>query len=358
MASVKERLNQPNNGFTVLRLFLAVLVLTSHEWPIGGYGREPSLLGLPIGHWAVTSFFAVSGFLVTRSRMRTNLTRYLTRRALRIYPGYVVCLCVIAFVFAPLSTLWTRGSSWRWPSAAGYLFDNLSLKIEQNDVGNTLPSAPFARAWDGSLWTLFYDLCCYIGVGLVLSCAIRWHRPLTFAAWCGCVTADVVQRSHLAIHDTTLTNLFYLGCFFFAGALIAQYAARIPVTWHLAGLSVALCGVAAEFGLLSSVGSPALAYLCVWLGMNLVPGRRAQVIDLSFGVFLYAFPMQQMLNFIDIGRLPAPIAVTAAILTTLPIAWLSWTCLEAPALRLKARLTGPSSARASSSAPDAPLRAS
>lgn len=353
MASVEERLNNPNIGFTVLRLVLAVVVLTSHEWPIGGYGREPAVLDLPIGHWAVTAFFALSGFLVTRSRMRTDLGRYLTRRMLRIYPGYLACLCVIAFVFAPLSTVWAGGGSWRWSSAAGYLFDNLSLKIEQNGIANTLPHVPFARAWDGSLWTLFYDLCCYIGVGLVLTCAAHWHHPLTIAAWCCCAAVDTLQNTPDAVHDTTLTNLVYLGSFFFAGALIAQYSDRIPVDLRLAALSVALAAVAAWFGLLSSLGSPAVAYLCVWTGLNLAARHRKQVVDLSFGVFLYAFPVQQMLNFVDIRRLPAGIAVAVAISVTLPIAALSWKYLESPALRLKARLTGPGSAHSSTSSANA-----
>src|SRR5262245_6149816 len=88
------------NSLNFLRLVFALMVIVSHAWPVGGYGDDPRIAGEKLGTWAVAGFFAISGFLIANSRRHAPMGTFLVRRVLRIYPGYLVCLVVVAFAFA------------------------------------------------------------------------------------------------------------------------------------------------------------------------------------------------------------------------------------------------------------------
>jgi peptidoglycan/LPS O-acetylase OafA/YrhL len=57
--------------------------------------------------------------------------------------------------------------------------------------------------------------------------------------------------------------------------------------------------------------------------------------DLSYGVYVYGFPCQQMAAALWTGIRPLPLCVVALSMT-LPLAAASWLVVERPALRLKA----------------------
>ena len=87
------------NSLNLFRLILAALVLFAHSWYITGQrDRARSIQGENLGGWAVAGFFVLSGFLITRSRLRTSPGEYLLHRVARIYPAFVVVLVVTAFV--------------------------------------------------------------------------------------------------------------------------------------------------------------------------------------------------------------------------------------------------------------------
>jgi hypothetical protein len=94
------------NAFGLFRFALAALVIVSHCYPLGGFGRDPLEVvtagRLSLGLFAVAMFFVLSGFLITRSASRTSAVRFLWHRFLRIFPGYWVCLVVCAFILAPM----------------------------------------------------------------------------------------------------------------------------------------------------------------------------------------------------------------------------------------------------------------
>lgn len=334
--AIARQLDPRRNSLNFLRLVFALLVIVSHAWPIGGYGPDPEFAGLSLGGWAVTGFFGISGYLITKSRLSAGFAEYLGRRVLRIYPGYLVCLLVTAFVFAPVSVALGAGSV-RWSSALSFVGHNIALKLEQNGIADTLGHAPVANAWNGSLWTLFFEFLCYLAVGALLF-TTRGRGVLVVAAFVGCAVGDTVLVHGLDVRTGTVENFAWLAATFFAGAVLAVYADRVPLTAPLGVLALVLAPIATHLELLPLLGSLPVAYACLWLGKALPASRIGRTHDLSYGIYIYAFPVQQCVTLRYGDRLPVGVAIALSIALTVPLAALSWFLVERPALQLKGRL--------------------
>ena len=93
-------------------------------------------------------------------------------------------------------------------------------------------------------------------------------------------------------------------------------------------------------------GAPELAYtlglpvIVVLLGTSSWPvlRRTGRFGDVSYGLYIYAYPVQQTVIWWSDNRLPFGVSLTASAAVTVALAWLSWTLVEHPALRLKDRL--------------------
>lgn len=329
-----DRLSSRHNSLNALRLVLAMVVVVSHVPKVRG--QAPLALGdVEIGGWAVAGFFGISGWLVTQSRLRLPLGEFLWRRLLRILPGFWVCLLVTGFVAAPIAALAGPGR-WSPVAAARYLFANLTLYITQAKIGNTLHGRPDPSTWNLSLWTLSYEFLCYLGIAILLCAAVARRRP-SVTVWAfvlvATVNAGLVWGG--TARDTTLQLVFRLGSFFLAGALLLR-CRRIAFTGWGALAALAILIAAAATDQVRVFGALPVAYLCLWLA-RVLPfqsiGRRN---DLSYGVYVYAFPLQQLLTFTGARHWSTPAFAALSMVAVLPLALLSWRVVEQPALRLKA----------------------
>jgi peptidoglycan/LPS O-acetylase OafA/YrhL len=334
MTTIDAGFDPRRNSLNCLRLVLAVAVIVSHTWPLGGYGSDPAIAGETLGTWAVAGFFAISGYLIATSRLHLPFGTFVVRRVLRIYPGYLVCLVVVAAGFAPLSAALGSGSI-NWGSAASYLVDNLLLKVHQDGISHTLANAPYGPAWNGSLWTLIYEFLCYLAIGALLF-VTRGRRTLVVGALVLCAAVWTVEW-----HAGTtgfVESFGFLGSIFLAGSLIALYADRIPLDWRLGVLGVILVVASGYLHVVPWLGAVPIAYVCLWLGIVLPFQRIGRTNDISYGVYIYAFPMQQLLLVcLNARGLPVGLAVLLSIVCTLPLAAASWFLVERRALALKGR---------------------
>lgn len=325
-----------NNALNLIRFLLAAAVIYSHTYPLGGYGREPNVANTTVGTMAVGAFFALSGYLIAGSRMRLGFRPYVWHRCIRILPAFWVCLIVVAFGFAPLAAL---GSGERWDLGSGltYVTANFTLHINQAGVGGTLASSPVAVDWNGSMWTLFYEFVAYLGAGFLLSSPIiRRHVGLTVG--CALVLMTLLQRvarGTLGITDDFFLHFLWLGCFFLAGMFLWAVSDRLPASPWLAGLSAAALIPIAMFGYFTLLGPLLLAYLLLWVG-GAVSTRVLAANDVSYGLYIYAFPVQQSLVLANAHTVmpPAAFALLSLVLT-IPVAFASWKLIEKPSLRLK-----------------------
>ncbi|WP_285247167.1 acyltransferase [Pseudarthrobacter sp. efr-133-R2A-89] len=319
-----------DNALNLIRLCLAVLVIVSHAFPIAGFGPDPALGGLGLGSFAVGGFFAISGYLITQSRFRSDLKGYTIRRALRILPGYWACLVFTSVVAAGLAGV-VRGG-WSAVEAGKFIgFDAVMVKAGGSDIGTTLTGLPYPGAWNGSLWTLRFEVLCYIVVGAALTVGFVRRQQLVFPAAFAVATA-----ASLAVHMSGVggvpADLALLVPFFAAGATLRAYAHKLPVSASLALASLVALAAVLAAGQGKSLSALPVAYLMLWLGI-VIPKRFADLCkrdDFSYGTYLYAFPMQQWLVIGGAARFGPAAFIGLSILATAPFAVLSWFLVEQP----------------------------
>jgi peptidoglycan/LPS O-acetylase OafA/YrhL len=332
-----ERFDPRANALNTLRLLFATAVIVAHSYPIGGFGDRPQLGDLDLGILAVAAFFVASGYLISESRQRSTLLRFGWARFLRIFPGFWVCLIVTAFVFAPIAGL-VRGG-WRLTDALSYIGFNSPLAMTQFGIGDTLVGAPYPAAWDGSLWTLEYEIGCYVFIGLFLSVP-RFRRGWWVLGVLTLSTAAGVLR-HFGVLGGVHTEpsaWALLVPFFMAGAVIHRYRQSIPMSPILFVISVLVIAASTSAGWGTVIAPLPLAYCVMWLGAELpllIERVGNGTLDISYGMYIYAFPMQQLLVLAGVHHLGVAAMISASIVVTILPAVLSWVLLEKPCLRFK-----------------------
>lgn len=329
------------NSLNAFRLVLASLVVVSHSWLLSGAGLQPKLGGIDLGTWAVIGFFGLSGFLITRSRLSgRSASSYYWNRALRILPGFLVCILVVAFVLAPISVMLKTGASYSFPSALTYVITNLPLSaqfVSQKGIESTLLGIPVAGVWNGPLWTLFWEACCYLLVGVLVSVVpSRWLRPVVVAMFLVGTSLVILTTAGLLDVSPQVGAVFPLFVAFFAGALAYLFRRSIDVGWPV----LAACGLVMVAAVLVGYAAALVALPLVILMLrfgDLVPLHRVGArYDISYGIYIYGWAVQQMIALVAAGSgMPVGWFVALSLLFTVPLAFLSCLLVERPALARK-----------------------
>ncbi len=327
-------------GFDWVRLGLSAMVILLHSFHTA-YGFRPgeSLAFTPAGPIfaaILPMFFGLSGFLVAGSALRTrNLKVFLTFRVLRIVPALVTEVTLSALVLGTVMTSLPLAAYFTDPHFLSY-FGNIIGWVHFQLPG-VFDANPRASIVNQNLWTLHPELLSYaLMAGLMLSALVYDRRRLTWA-WLAITVAAIALNGATGIFEP---NGNYPGraliYFFLSGVVAYHWRDRIPVDGHLA-----VVAVAAAFGLYwlpqtTFIIQFPLLYLVIWLGMQRFP--RVEWLlrgDYSYGLYLYAYPVQQTLMALFPGAREWYFNLALALPITLGIAMLSWHFVERPALRLK-----------------------
>jgi peptidoglycan/LPS O-acetylase OafA/YrhL len=357
-----EVFDPKNNALNVWRLILATGVIFGHTFALAGHldmleraNRVLPILGQFLSQGWVDGFFAVSGFLITGSWLNNpRLRTYLAARGLRILPGLWVCLIVIAFVFAPLSVAIQGGSASRLLLSSApieYVLNNSVLNILYAGIDGTPRDIPWPHVWNGSIWTLIPELMCYIavaGFGVAGLLKRRWLIPSLFVLMM-VLTALVMRWDTFEELWTPQWILARFALMFLAGALLHQYRDRIPARWSWVVICLIIVFAACLTPNYRLIAAIPFAYAILASGAMIHNKRLRLETDLSYGVYIYAWPMQQMLVVCGFAGLNPIVFSAFAAIATLPLAALSWFVIEKPALSLKSRLKRKSIARAKES---------
>jgi peptidoglycan/LPS O-acetylase OafA/YrhL len=355
--NLAQEFDPRNNALNAWRLALAMGVILWHSFQLTGHHIPYEPAHQLLRDVFVDGFFAISGFLITASWLNNPRPRnYFAARGLRILPGLWVCLAVTAFVIAPIGVAIQGGSAAKLLLSRApimYVLKNSAVVPLQPAVGGTPSGIPWPLGWNVSLWTLIFEVFCYLavaGFGVVGLLNRRWFIPAAFVLvltwsvllppWSAFADKlDLKQKiapgaAWLVLEAVTARLLVM----FLAGALLYQLRNVIPARWSLVAMSVVIVLAAMLMPNYRLVGAIPLAYAIIVSGALIHNERLRLRTDLSYGVYIYASPMQQLLVICGLGSIPLVFAVVAAI-ATLPLAALSWFLVEKPAMSLKSRVT-------------------
>jgi peptidoglycan/LPS O-acetylase OafA/YrhL len=326
------------NNFDVLRLVAAVSVIFSHSFLIAeGTQRREWLVRLTgnqsiLGLCGVFVFFAISGFLVTQSfEVTGDPLRFLAKRVLRVFPGLFVATVLSAFVLAPLVTTLEPGAYFSQPAPYRYVVGNTLLDQGVHELpGVMFVNNPAGLEINGSMWTLRIEFIMYLMVfGLGVT------RLLTLPA-----ALLLLALGIAGLHFEALDMLggwgWLLG-FFAAGMVLYKLRNSRVFDGRIALLAL--------FGLVLSVPLREFiplfplfgCYLALWLALSprlpVIPAARYG--DLSYGLYIYGWPVEQAVIWLTGGRAAWWQVFAIALPATAALAFLSWHLIERPALRLK-----------------------
>ena len=320
----------PRNNFDALRILAALSVAVSHGFALttGSDAAEPVFRlsdgQATLGKIAVCVFFVISGYLIPRSFLRTRDPRSFVRaRALRLLPALAVMLLVVAFLAGPLLSTWPARAYFADATPYWHVALNLSLLDSTDRLPGVFGAVPYRWVVDGSLWTLPVEARCYAVVLLLGVCGLL-NR----------VAAALLLGATLALAKLWLGGeaMWFYACF--AGGMV-MCLWHPPLDGRIATLCAALCVVALLVGGFRIASATFGAYLTLYIALS--PRIRlpdlARFGDISYGVYIWSFPVQQLVAEQAGGVWWINIAVSFPLF--IGLAYASWWGVEAPALVFK-----------------------
>ncbi len=331
-------LDPKHNNLDLFRLIAAALVIYGHAYALNPQAGHTDFLYQALhfdytGSFAVKIFFFISGLVVGNSLLSKQVvSEFLVARFFRIMPALAWVLLVSALVIGPLFTTEAMSAYLRHPQTWAYIWDNLIFESNFRLPG-LFAENPYKSAVNGSLWTLPYEVGAY---SMLLGCfALGLFRlPLLAVAVLVLIWLDAYSgNAYLFTWRPINHEIDLLAPCFATGVAMAYFKNRIDIT--LTGvlglwLIAALFAQSPHFEILFyALSFYALLYLSAhpWV-LRLKPRH-----DLSYGVYLWGFPIQQSLAHVLPGHGVVANQIGALLLSLL-MAWISWTWIEAPGMRM------------------------
>jgi peptidoglycan/LPS O-acetylase OafA/YrhL len=287
---------------------------------------------------AVNGFFAISGFLVAASLIKRGMIDYAISRILRIYPALILCVFVSVFVLGPLFTSLSLNDYFDHPRTWSYLNNAFAVFKMQW----TLPGV-FEQnsrdAFNGSLWTLTVEVYCYILLAALTFLGFRlgrlWGNTLVLIIFAvGVISFDSIPLVGINPRWSRPALYFIVGVFLFLNR------DKILLDRRIAFLAAILAFFSFGEDWFDYIFPPAITYLIFFLAYTTKPIRTDAVVgDISYGIYIYAWPCQQIVANLFPGQTPY-FNMLVSSLIVIPLAWVSWHYVERRVLSYKKVLLG------------------
>lgn len=319
-------------GFDYLRIGLALAVLLIHVINISDHSRWVWLWQswfAPIYLCVLPAFFVLSGFLVAGSLLRNSIPQFLSLRAMRIFPALAVEVIVSAVVLGLLVTRLSVGAYFSSPLFHAYFLTMLG------DIQFTLPGVFDGRPINLQLWTIPFELDCYICLVILSLLGIVRRRGALGAL----IIAAALFMTIMALHGSAYHKGWnvpgrMLVLSFLFGVAGYLFKSVLPYRASLFWASVVAIYIFLNSPNLVFLAAAPLAYATIYIGLKRLPPIPFG--DLSYGVYLFHFPIARAL-FETTGRvMPWQVLLPATLVFTTAFAALSWRFVEKPILGRKA----------------------
>lgn len=306
------------NNFGMIRLLGAFLVICGHMFVLIGE-KVPPVLWASVNSAGVAVFFVIGGYLITLSWLREpKFVRYITKRIFRIFPGLIVCVLVTAFVIGPLVTelpvreYLTNRLTWAYLRNC-FLWSSFALP-------GVFAHNPVPGAVNGSLWCLPVEFLMYLIVPVYISLgnklsasAKKWVygicTMLIIAA--GAIWTTWFYETHYTFLGIDLSQMMCIVPFYFVGIWVAlcqlEGFLNLQVAMVVLFLGAGLVYIPVPFTYICQFFS--IPYVILSLALAEKPFfatcrlfRSGTLPDISYGMFLFSFVIQQLLIQIFLTR--------------------------------------------------------
>ena len=333
------------NNFDFIKILFAWLVIVSHSYVLlGNQGCdwlcEATHHYINFSYFGVKGFITISGYLIFKSLNRSpNLIDYLWKRVLRIYPALIIVLVLsvgLAYlIYQPTNNYFKFNKE-----AFDYILNNLSLYHNQwriHGVFDTLPNT----AINGSLWTMGFEFFFYLM--LLMIYPFRKY-PLVIQIIL-CLTIIILFIGNIYFIDELrvvpfrlrVDFIFELGLFFMIGAFLGA------IDWKdiLYKKQMAIIATIITVAILYFQPNPiwlcfTWPYLVIFIGegsSKFSNWIHANLEDPSYGIYLYAFPVQQ--SIIYFFHPSVTVLLWTSTLIAFGLGILSWKLIEKKTLQFK-----------------------
>ncbi len=314
-----------NLGF--IRFLAAFLVIYAHSFPLSvGYSELDFLMKvsgctMSFGSFAVHIFFISSGLLVTRSLERnSDLKRFAQKRVIRIFPALWMIVILTFLIIGPIvTTLPVReyfGNMQTWK----YL--GSCLLLPEQGIPGVFETNIYPGVINGSLWTLRIELVCYVFLmichawKLTQKKYLKWLYPMFLLGLFLCLFVDMPLF--------LLAKKYFVLLFsFYNGMMLWVYRDKIRVRYLAAGMMLAGF-VVTMVSDLPDLGICLLFPYAFAVFVFSVPqcGKRlAKTGNLSYGIYLCAFPLQQCVTAYFGGSMQQEMNFVISAILSLVFGW-------------------------------------
>jgi len=330
---LKDLLKRESNNLDLARLIAACMVIYGHanaflpsDRRSGGDLVAQFLEFDYSGSLAVKIFFFLSGLVVTNSLLdKKSILQFALARFFRIWPALMAVLIGCAFFIGPLTTSLPLRDYFVHPGTWFYVVDGALMKIDFRLPGVFVGWQ--SEVINGSLWTIPYEVNAYLFLAALFCFGLHHCRWLAVLVALWIIVDPLMTERHLFSWRMPHAEVDSLAPCFAVGALMALFKDQIQVSV----LPVLGCLIL-FFGFRGTSYAPYILYVGLFFGILYAFSRPVMLrwrpqVDISYGVYLWSWPIQSLLAH-QYPQMDVQFHRIAAIIIACCMGWLSWTFLE------------------------------
>ena len=327
-------INRKSNNFDLLRLLFALVVAIAHCATLSKVDFLSGIGKYLSSKVAIDSFFIISGFLIFMSYDSSkSLSSYINKRLRRIFPGYiaVILICAVFMYFISSKTFFEYANFELFKYIS---FNTLTLNFLQPSLPGVFEDNQI-QAINGALWTIKIEVMFYITVPLIAFFVSKSNKVAVLSiiyllsVLYSYVMLWLYSNSGIEMYIKLERQLPGQLAYFISGASIYYfydlfYKSRLL----LLGLSILITYLHKCFFDIHLFYPMSLAIIILYFA-NFFKylGNFGKFGDLSFGIYIWHFPVLQILVFYNLFVNPE-LGIGLFFTTMFIVSILSWHLIE------------------------------
>lgn len=330
--SIEEIGTGKSNNLQCMKFIAACLVIVSHAYPLckGKSVHDPLFHltdgRLSFGGLAVSLFFLSGGFLIAKSvERKQNAKTFFLARCQRIFPP-LWCIVIVSMIMGAFVTEYSMKSYLLSPETWKYMGNGFFILV--HNLPGVFTEAVYQPTVNGALWTLPVEFMCYILCFICYKTGFFAKKRCIFL-----IIPAVIVTAFLLVIEKQFPMLmqivrpcilFFIGmCFWIYRKNIKVGSIMILPTAVLLLISFALqipnIGIFFLF--------PMLCF-SLWFTIKQVNQKVAYMGNISYGIYLSGFPIQQLLVHLNHNDMSIYVNMLLAIPIAVVIGFLLYICIE------------------------------